>query len=177
MLVADVGDVHIDGVLDPGDVEEIAPVLRDQRVDERDLGAGLDEFAREVRADEAEAAGDQDPRDRRMPGRDRVGSVALPTPRSGVVRDVERVGRPVRALESATAARVAREVENPSAKPGSTVRTSLSASSQRLEIRPPDESLLLARAGYRDDQSKHFEAAGGDASDPKRVESFNEWKW
>ena len=59
MLVAHVGDVHAHAVLDPGDVVQVAAVLRDQRVDERHVRAGVDELAREVRADEAEAAGDQ----------------------------------------------------------------------------------------------------------------------
>ena len=58
--VADVGDVDRDGVLDPGDVRAVAAVLGDQRVDEDDLRAELDEPAGEVRADEPEPAGDQD---------------------------------------------------------------------------------------------------------------------
>ena len=60
VLVADVGDVHADLVLDPRDVVEVAAVLGDQRVDENDAATRLDEHARQVRADEAEPAGDQD---------------------------------------------------------------------------------------------------------------------
>ena len=54
VLVADVRDVDVDRVLDSRDVEQIAAVLVDERVDERDLAPQLDELAGEVRADEAE---------------------------------------------------------------------------------------------------------------------------
>ena len=45
-------------VLDAVDVEEVAAVVGDQRVDEQDVGAEVDELARQVAADEPEAAGD-----------------------------------------------------------------------------------------------------------------------
>ena len=59
VLVADVGDVHRQPVLDAGDVVEQAAVLGHERVDDRDHRAQLEQLAREVGADEAEAAGDQ----------------------------------------------------------------------------------------------------------------------
>ena len=43
----------------PCDVEEVAAVVGNQRIDEQHVGAERDELAREVAADEAEAAGDQ----------------------------------------------------------------------------------------------------------------------
>ena len=57
-LLADVGDVDADAVLDAVDVEQVAAVVGDQRIDEQDVGAERDQRAREVAADEAEAAGD-----------------------------------------------------------------------------------------------------------------------
>ena len=59
VLVADVGDVHRQPVLDAGDVVEQAAVLGHERVDDRDHRAQLEQLAREVGADEAEATGDQ----------------------------------------------------------------------------------------------------------------------
>ena len=57
-LLADVGDVDADAILDAADVEQVAAVLGDQRVDEQHARAEVDELAGEVAADEAEAAGD-----------------------------------------------------------------------------------------------------------------------
>ena len=57
-LLADVGDVDVHAIGDAVDVEEVAAVVGDQRVDEQDVRAEIDERAREVAADEAEAAGD-----------------------------------------------------------------------------------------------------------------------
>ena len=48
----------VTSILDAGDVEQVAAVLGDQRIDEQHVGAELDEAVREVAADEAEAAGD-----------------------------------------------------------------------------------------------------------------------
>ena len=45
-------------ILDAVDVEQVAAVVGDQRVDEQHVGAELDQLPREVAADEAEAAGD-----------------------------------------------------------------------------------------------------------------------
>ena len=59
VLVPDVRDVDVHAVVDPGDVVPAAAVLRDERVDEADVRARRHERVREVRADEAEAAGDQ----------------------------------------------------------------------------------------------------------------------
>ena len=53
-----VGDVDRDAVFDAGDVEQVAAVVGDQRVDQQHVGAELDQAVREVAADEAEAAGD-----------------------------------------------------------------------------------------------------------------------
>ena len=58
-LLTDVGDVDADAILDAVDVEEIAAVVGNQRVDDQDARAERDELAREVAADEAEPAGDQ----------------------------------------------------------------------------------------------------------------------
>ena len=57
-LLPDVGDVDADAIGDAVDVEQVAAVVGDQRVDEQDVGAEVDELAREVAADEAEPAGD-----------------------------------------------------------------------------------------------------------------------
>jgi hypothetical protein len=54
----DVGDVDLDAILDAGDVEQIAAILGDQRVDEQDIGAERGEAVREVAADEPESARD-----------------------------------------------------------------------------------------------------------------------
>jgi hypothetical protein len=45
--------------VDVGDVEQIAAVVGNQRIDDQDLRAEIDELVREVAANEAEAAGDQ----------------------------------------------------------------------------------------------------------------------
>ena len=45
-------------VLDPGDVEQVAAVVGNQRVDEQHVGAERGEAMGEVAADEAETAGD-----------------------------------------------------------------------------------------------------------------------
>ena len=58
---AHVGDVDADLVLVAGEVEEVAAVVRQQAVDRRHLRPEVGERAAQVRADEAEAAGDQDP--------------------------------------------------------------------------------------------------------------------
>ena len=57
-LLADVGDVDAQPVFEAADVEQIAAVVVDQRVDDQDARAEVDELPREVAADEAEAAGD-----------------------------------------------------------------------------------------------------------------------
>ena len=61
VLVAHIGDVHRQPILDAGDVVEQAPVRRDERVDDRDSCVQLEELAREVGADEAESTGDENP--------------------------------------------------------------------------------------------------------------------
>ena len=57
-VLADVRDVDAHAIVDAVDVEEIAAVVGDERVDEQDVGVELDEAPREVAADEAQAAGD-----------------------------------------------------------------------------------------------------------------------
>ena len=59
LLVADVDAVDFDAVAHVGDVEGVAALVGQQRVEHRDLRADLDEAAHEVAADEAEAAGDE----------------------------------------------------------------------------------------------------------------------
>ena len=49
--------VHL--VVDAGDVEQVAAVLGDQRIDQRDTRAERDQAAGQVAADEAQPAGDQ----------------------------------------------------------------------------------------------------------------------
>ena len=43
------------------DVVEIPAIVRDQRIDEQNLGAEIDQLPGEVAADEPDAAGDHDP--------------------------------------------------------------------------------------------------------------------
>jgi hypothetical protein len=57
-LLPDVGDVDLHALGDPVDVEKVAAVVGNQRVDQQHAGAEIDQRAREVAADEAEAAGD-----------------------------------------------------------------------------------------------------------------------
>ncbi len=57
-LLADVRDVDVQPIGDAVDVEQVAAVVGDQRVDQQDVGAEIDERARQVAADEAESAGD-----------------------------------------------------------------------------------------------------------------------
>ena len=60
VLVAHVGDVHAHAAGEAVDVEKIAAVFRDEAVHEQHVGAEVHELPREIRADEAEAAGDED---------------------------------------------------------------------------------------------------------------------
>ena len=57
-LLADVGHVDAHPIGDAVDVEQVAAGVRDERVHEQHVGAELDQAAREVAADEPEAAGD-----------------------------------------------------------------------------------------------------------------------
>ena len=57
-LLADVGDVDAHAIGDAVDVEQVAAVVGDERIDEQHVGAERDQPAREIAADEAEAAGD-----------------------------------------------------------------------------------------------------------------------
>ena len=57
-LLADVGDVDLHAIGDAVDVEQVAAVIGDQGIDEQHVGAEIDERARQVAADEPEAAGD-----------------------------------------------------------------------------------------------------------------------
>ena len=59
-LLPHVRDVDAQAIGDAVDVEQIAAVIGNQRIDEQHVGAGLDQLAREVAPDEAEAAGDHD---------------------------------------------------------------------------------------------------------------------
>ena len=59
-LVAHIGVVHPYRVFDAIDVERIAAVVGNQRVDDQDVGARGDELTGEVTADETETAGDHD---------------------------------------------------------------------------------------------------------------------
>ena len=59
--VAHVGDVHSHGVAYRCNIEQVAPVVGNQRVDEQDVGAQRDEARRQVAADETETSGDQHP--------------------------------------------------------------------------------------------------------------------
>src|SRR4051794_6577132 len=60
VLVAHVGDVHLQTVLKARNVVQAATVLGHEGVDEHDVCVDLDQFAREIRPQEAEAARDQD---------------------------------------------------------------------------------------------------------------------
>ena len=59
MAVANIGDVDLDAVANVFDVIKIAAVIRDQTIDDRHLRAKLNETPREIRSDEAQAAGDE----------------------------------------------------------------------------------------------------------------------
>ncbi len=59
LAVADIGDVDPHPVADIGDIGEIAARLRHHAVDQHHFGAERDETARQSRADQADAAGDQ----------------------------------------------------------------------------------------------------------------------
>jgi hypothetical protein len=59
-VLPDVGDVDADLRLDAVDVEEVPAVVVDQRVDQQHIGAERRQLARQVAADEAEAAGHHD---------------------------------------------------------------------------------------------------------------------
>ena len=56
VAVAHVGDVDADAVLDSLDVEPVAAVFRHQAVDQRDLGAQIDQPPGQVRTDKPQAA-------------------------------------------------------------------------------------------------------------------------
>jgi hypothetical protein len=59
ILIAHIGDIDLDAILNAGDIAQIAAVDRDQRIDQRGARAQLNQPARQHRADEAKAAGDQ----------------------------------------------------------------------------------------------------------------------
>ena len=59
VFVANVGDVDPNDLLEAVDVVEIPSVFRNQGVDQNHLRVGVCERSREVRADEAEATGDE----------------------------------------------------------------------------------------------------------------------
>src|SRR5581483_10949337 len=79
MLVADVGDVDDHPIPNVGDVVEVPAVFGDERVDEQDLGAVLDEAMGQRRPEEPETARDHDP------------AASEPAPR--VLHDVARRAR------------------------------------------------------------------------------------
>src|SRR5207302_10572498 len=58
--IADVRIVDVDAVHDLADVVRVPAVVGDQRVDDRHLGTELDQPLRQMRADEPEAAGNED---------------------------------------------------------------------------------------------------------------------
>jgi hypothetical protein len=59
-LLADVGDVDAHPVGDAVDVEEVGPGVGDERVDQQEVGAQLDQGASQIAPDESEAARDHD---------------------------------------------------------------------------------------------------------------------
>ena len=60
-FVTNVRDVDVDVFLDAVEVEPVAAVLRVQGIDDQDVGAGRDQRAREIAADEPHAARDHHP--------------------------------------------------------------------------------------------------------------------
>ena len=56
--LAHVGDVDAHAIFDAGDVEQVAAVVGNQRIDEQDVGAELGEASRQVAADEPKPASD-----------------------------------------------------------------------------------------------------------------------
>ena len=59
-LLADVGDVDAHPISDAIDVEQVAAVIRNERVDQQHVCAERDELPRQIAADESEAAGNHD---------------------------------------------------------------------------------------------------------------------
>ena len=59
--VAHIGHFHAHAIGDAVDVEPVAAVVVDERIDDRDLRVECHELARQVAADESEPAGDEDP--------------------------------------------------------------------------------------------------------------------
>ena len=58
--IAHIGNVDAQPVFVPGNVKQIAAIVRDQRIDQRDMRAQIGQSPRQVGADEAQAAGDKD---------------------------------------------------------------------------------------------------------------------
>ena len=63
--IADVGNIDADPILQAVNIEAVAAVLGHEAVDQRDRGSQADEPPREVRADKAKSARDQDLRPRK----------------------------------------------------------------------------------------------------------------
>ena len=60
VLVSHVGDIDPHPVFDAGDVEQVTAVFGDEAVHQGHAGAEVQQSPRQVRADEAEAARDED---------------------------------------------------------------------------------------------------------------------
>ena len=60
MRIAHVGDVDLHQVLDAGDVEAVAAVVGNERIDQQHARSQVYQAVRQIRADEAEPAGDDD---------------------------------------------------------------------------------------------------------------------
>ena len=61
MLIPHVRDIDVDSTGEFRHVEQVPAVLRNEAVNERDVGPVVHESAGKVGADEAEPTGDQDP--------------------------------------------------------------------------------------------------------------------
>ena len=96
-LLTDVSDVHLETIGDAIDVEEVPAVVADQRVDEQDACAKVDELAGEVASDEAQPTGDHD----RAPFVERL--ILGPRPAHGrTPRDSDREWRCAMGLRKST---------------------------------------------------------------------------
>jgi hypothetical protein len=59
MFVADIGNIDTEPVFYAGNVKNVTPVLGDEAVEDSDTGVEFHKPASEIRAEEAQAAGDE----------------------------------------------------------------------------------------------------------------------
>ena len=98
--VIDPGDDHLD-VVEPGDVAHVAAVRGHQRVDHRHVGSGAVQRVHQVRADEAQASGDdaalaaEPPRRHRVLASRRADDGPAPLANAPMVRSLRSLTAPI----------------------------------------------------------------------------------